>query len=813
MPNIPKRRQAATINESVGSTPGDPSGGRTEQALAQLGGTAAAIGESLLQKRKQAEDSDFAFTKSMQDAEDLNHFVGELKKTTPESGDGYYDSIKQFTDERIRENQEAAPSSEASSMYLQRSGRMFSTARIHAENEEAQMRLGYQKKNIDDSADALSKGLIENPNDQHALGGLARLHEGIFKQVGTLYSPEEAKQKFEDVKGSVAKNYFKGLEVTGKYDLALQLLNVNAKDAGQQFDATTGVELDPADAAKLGLADQAEVDHLSFAGAKKVVERPGAAARPDIVARAKVAEGLTAEEQGALIARFQGLMKDKAQRDVSDLRQSVDDLRAHALTGGQIEDGEVKDLMTRAMASGLFERNEPGRLRILGNIDRSVLIGNVLSEVHTMKPADMANLDERIDRQAAAIASRRAKQFPGVESGKYSSFMAEDREQVKSAILTQAHAALQARAADPKAYVDQYLNAKPTTNLALAGKADEVQNVVADAVAKQQAIGISKPRVLSKSEAVGLVDMIQNTQNEAQAEHVISSLGESYGGYTGQVMNDLIDQGKLDPKYRVVNFVGDQPSRRRALGLIKNGEPIKKAYEKEFPENLDELTKQVSAQFSPYAQSLTQADPSGGKDEEVNSMRDLVLTAAAQAKLNNRTLSDKKAIESGMELIRQTYGDPIEVDNSSFIVPNRVFSKSQGAMVPVNKVLVEAAARGKFRKEALQGQLLLPPADQFKDIPVEEVQGAFLEQVKQTGRWITNRDQTGMMLVYTQGKYGEQPVLRKDGKPYEIQFEDVNATNDPEILRETTVFGRLNQRLREVKPVNEQDILRQRGIE
>lgn len=228
MPKIDLMGQGDLIQDQVrGADIPWQSYGRNYEAAAQLGEQAVQLGTEVLKKRKEANDTNYAFNKNLEDAVEINRYSEDLKKSLPDGADGYADKMKEFVQERVDKNLEDAPSLEAGNMYHNEARNRLAHEIINSEGYESKERARKYRQDISDGMTELSAGQMNDPDPERFVTDSDLFRRHVEANIGTTVNPEEGHDIVKKGLDQFAGATMHGYESQGRYEEALNLLKTD----------------------------------------------------------------------------------------------------------------------------------------------------------------------------------------------------------------------------------------------------------------------------------------------------------------------------------------------------------------------------------------------------------------------------------------------------------------------------------------------------------------------------------------------------------------------------------------------------------
>lgn len=224
MPTIPAGNERLGLIETSAPGANLAETGQQWGALIQAGKQISDVGFELEKKRRDAEDSSYAFNSKMEDLKEISEFEEELKKNTPADGADYYKKYNDFINTKYNQRMQNAPSERARRMYQESVQPMFTRAGIEAQGYENTTKAKYWKNSIFTKTDDLAKTYVDKPDYRSAPQMMTDLNTQVDSQVGTLYTPAEAEEIKKTLSAKVSNSLADGLALQERYSEGLKLL-------------------------------------------------------------------------------------------------------------------------------------------------------------------------------------------------------------------------------------------------------------------------------------------------------------------------------------------------------------------------------------------------------------------------------------------------------------------------------------------------------------------------------------------------------------------------------------------------------------
>lgn len=714
--------------------------GGSAAAVARLAGASTDFAFSLLEKRKEASDQDYAFTNAMKDQRDLEEYKQQLQLKMPKDYAGYTDSVNQWVQDRFEQNQQNAPSQTAKELYQRHAEPFLEKSLIDASHQEFQERAKSYVSNIHDDIDQTARLLTSTPLSSFAHDSMSQFKERLDQATGKIIDADTAKQLNDRVKNFLGKGvldglYAKGLENPkgGKTFFQQGIDILNGKVAG---DKNTGFDFQ----------------------------------------RNDLADGLLPHEKAAYLDKFARALKEQKRSNLDELHRRFADDIAQTTMGGPSSPTLFRDI-DAAVANGDITPEQ--RVRMYAEHNIADTSRSTIEQMKTTAPTEWMGLargnEARVDQVNQAFAAKDPTLIAASEPG----FMAAERKTYLARIAASGEQMLRERAADPAGYVlknfpDANLKARMAATSDPAANQDYIQSLLA----RQRQLGIPDQvqRVTTKDEASQIATNLGGAANEQAAAQQFSLLERKYGPYFSRVFGEMVDDNKIDAKYWVASYVNDPFARQRILANVINSKDIDKAFREKYPAGADQkaLTDAVKANADPIVSSIAQQSAGGGSIAKANAMNDVVEQEAKKLMITSG-LSTEDAAKKAATVLSTHYGN-IQRANSNVTYPRYVGGQ------PVNPTLLEAFMESHLRKDAFDQMGVASPNDQVKD--------RFYSDLEQFGRWVPNSGGDGVRLEFQNPVDGRRvPILRKDGSVVEYKFLDITQKADQKTLDQAGKSG------------------------
>jgi hypothetical protein len=199
--------------------------GAQYKAAAQAGEGIEGLGLQLMNKRKEANDANYAFNSSFKYAQDYQKESENFQQNSPLGMDGYAANMSKFSTDYYDQVMKNAPSDDARRIFDQYGRRTMMDNAIGADKFEFVEKAKKQQADISTNGDELSKSLMDHPDYNTFADRLNILKGQINAGVGTAYeSQEQANADTKKASNQAAVGLMEGLISQGRYGEGLMVL-------------------------------------------------------------------------------------------------------------------------------------------------------------------------------------------------------------------------------------------------------------------------------------------------------------------------------------------------------------------------------------------------------------------------------------------------------------------------------------------------------------------------------------------------------------------------------------------------------------
>lgn len=325
---------------------------------------------------------------------------------------------------------------------------------------------------------------------------------------------------------------------------------------------------------------------------------------------------------------------------------------------------------------------------------------------------------------------------------------------------------LASRAADPAGHflaADPELQALAATFQDAAAQGLSVQGAIFDRLARRQearqaagGVPAFARRVLPQGQAKALVAQTLEGDPSRRAQRLrdlAGSLDARFGESADRVLDELVTAG-LPQEAQILRALGDDPA---ASTRVARALDQKKDIEKQIDKfDRDKIASRVDRELAPFLDTLMQASNGAALS---NSYRE-TMEATANYLVVVEGMSPKKAAEEAARPFNESY---------TFFETYRVPKGFDAGAVERG-----AAAELARLVDGGRGSGLAPNAGDAR-LTEDQRRVLYADVVAQGAAWITNDDESGLILVDDFGR----PVIAADGAPVARGFDELVATAPP----------------------------------
>jgi hypothetical protein len=436
--------------------------------------------------------------------------------------------------------------------------------------------------------------------------------------------------------------------------------------------------------------------------------------------------------------KIQEALNQQAAAQRFTFNQTVQDHEAMARTGQM-----PQTLLTEQAFLNMYPKDAAQGQAEYNNYRSAMQVGNYVSQLANMSPAD-------------AQTTYQSLTPPSNESG----FAARSKDQELFAKAMQQKA--QALKEDPVSFVQAnstLVNGKYRNMVANPNDPQAQHEYYAALIGEQQRQGIQFPKLLSKPEENNAIQQIQNTTGMQRAT-VLQTMSQQYGDFWPQAAGQL-QQNKALPSGTISIMTAPTLPAMQAAANVAD---VKlEDLQKTVPDHKDlddEIQKQLSQFYSSFPIEAR-------SNKNVSDLADTVSKVAYQNYLASNKHSVSTATQSAMDMFvgadKYNYINNKGADRTVRVPKNYNSDNIQTNLrTTIDNLDINTVDTG--------GATLLRNAWNMQ----EDANG-YLNQIKSTGYWETNADETGARLFFIGHNNVIYPVKDKTGKQITQSFENISS--------------------------------------
>lgn len=418
--------------------------------------------------------------------------------------------------------------------------------------------------------------------------------------------------------------------------------------------------------------------------------------------------------------------------------------------------------------------------RILDGLYTQQIAGQAFSTVQLGTPAELQALRDDL-RDGSGPVSQLLRLRRGTRMNEDGTVLEEDRAgdvsargEIRNVLDQRIQQRNQQLAADPAQFVlaDPNVREAATRAAAEPQNPQAMQNYVTATLAEQARLGVpeSEHRVLAKAQSQAIVaDLLRSDPGQGSAENPdgpalrLQSLARSYGEAWPHVFQDLVRDGNLPAEYQVLavtpSAIGQADyarllsAARQAGGMSQFRDAVRRAA----PVEEARLSREANTYIAPFTRTALASGQTGG-DRLAGMVGGAVESLAAYYVF--------RGMSAGDALQRAT--DRIVNDKYEILGTMRVPRTTSDGR-PLGLAPVQVAQAEVMRALTPEG---LADIGGNPQVPPDE-RRAIAFRAAQSGFWVANERDSGVVLMMELENGGRLPVRRQDGARVELFFDNL----------------------------------------
>lgn len=742
--------------------------GQVSRAFGNIAKVAQNFGQDLMEKRKAAEDANYAFKRASQDMMDIEAFSEELQLKMPRDYKGYADEVEKFIQEKFEASQKEAVSETARQLYARKVGDHFSGAIIKARGTERVQRAESYIYDFEEESRKAANFQLSNPNVSLAQFQIESLIEGINEQKGVSLTDMQATALKRKEVGNVQYNLFEGLYLDEQYATGLNLLMGSAEGEGKATATGKKEKVTLEAALSIGWIDTDQYEKLKAQGKTHFVgtRDPKISGAGMKINAAILTSELSPAQKEELIRKFSKAAEEKKSFQFSQIIDRANDTIV-ALRAGREPDRALVSEVLGAIRSKTYDKAQTEKLiRTYADFLIAEGTGHVRRQFVNAPRSEWDQIELENEKYNQRQLDAIAKDHPDIAALKFKeAFMAATKDAAQRRFVDAAkQGIISAQNENPVQYVIENVpGMTKKQGFILSGDPRVTQQYLAEIIQHQKRLEIpeSAQRLTTPGERAALGELI-NAGTARQTAERISQLQDQFGKHFPRIMNELVAAKKIDPALLMTTHVEGLDDRERIASNVKNGKEIKKAFS---DADLDgkALTSEINAVMNDYRSALIRSGADGENVRQFNAIYDQVEIEAKKIMIDRGDISPAEAAQEAVSILTNTL-PPLTSGNSTIILPRRLNGQI------VNRTTVDAYIRSHTTAKA------------FEQMGVEIPQGmekeTFYEHLENFGRWELVDNNTAIKLVIDHPQSRRIEVIDKNGKPIKRSLLDITYEMD-----------------------------------
>lgn len=474
-----------------------------------------------------------------------------------------------------------------------------------------------------------------------------------------------------------------------------------------------------------------------------------------------ILDHMTPDQIGSYKDRLIRLQKAEAEVSQHTLNLKADDVKTAYMDGMKVPDDAFNALVEQSKTM-----KPADRAVFVDNLNMSRHYGTLLNQMKTLPVEDMQKFTTYKADHGQDIFNLASRQK-----------MADEFQKTATKIVDQR------KNQAPDFWVSNDQTVKLSSMQAMDVKNPAAMDAYSKTItAKKLADKSSSTQVLTTDMSKHYSTLIKATNSEA-ANSVAESLQQGFGRDYGNVVNDMVKNQHLTEDYAMAMHVQDPDSRKALFENLINKKKIEIAYDG----RADKSKSEENALFSdPKVMGLKQAiiaNSGSTKDLWVTNGIDSLLKNEYKANRVNG-MNESDSLKSAVKKVIANNFDVATSGKSS--IP--LMGKYKGMKDDVEGFMDDAVGTHILNKLDLVVPQSYADFGQKAGKSQEEMRSRYLTELSQTGKWILNDAQNGLKLVRPQGNDKISTPMDKNGRPFEVKFDDMkNFMATMEVARQKEI--------------------------
>lgn len=299
-------------------------------------------------------------------------------------------------------------------------------------------------------------------------------------------------------------------------------------------------------------------------------------------------------------------------------------------------------------------------------------------------------------------------------------------------------------------------------------------------IAKAKALAVASgvtPRITTDQQAQKIgMELSASMSDPYVSANYLQKLEQQYGAELPTVIAEVHEKDKsVDPSIIIAANMYEDGSKFQILENIRNRKTIEKSFSDGFAaDQKNNLKEQINVQVDKFQAGISDSGSQMGSIKMSSVFRDQIEIQAQKLMLAGRSSSD--AVAQATDTIIGKNFALIPTSSSTVLVPKNYSTAAiQGFFQENDPRRNPLGSANEISPRLISKFNIGVPAKVIKNnpsVPEQELQRRYFGLIKSQGKWVTNANQTGANLIYSdQGVL--KPVLNKDGKPVTTDFKDI----------------------------------------
>lgn len=666
---------------------------------------------------------------------------------------------------------------------------------------------------VKSSQDAITR-VYNNPDPALLASEITRMNKEIdgytkiSQETGVPALTTETAQKLKDAfYTDTAKNMMRGMIDRQQYGKALGLLGASQQDM-EEFN-----EFTPDMAKQMGFITDQEARTLADKGERFKVptmtkkDKAHTKLTPE---EALVMRSLNDDQRASMTQQIKAKMKERTELRLSDLNAEINAIEFLGENGSLSDGARINKVLGQINSNPDLPPVAKGRLahKVLSAKAMSEQMQQILTVPKGEQQALAVRTAESIDKYTSELAKNNPQLRDMGKDFTAQATKAQALQRVQTAIKDM-NERLKVDSVPLALSTDKHLNdlkmAAGDAGRTIEGN-QALKKYNDTLIAKANYLGYPA-RILSDQDVFKYTDEITKITDAYETSQFLGGLKQTYGEHYPKMMSEIISKNPDMKAYAALTYANESVARELVDG-IKN----KKAIDKEFKDG------GAFADSGTLIKSAAAAEMTSFRNIFVNSGMDtsnLTMIQGIQEAVEIKARRDivngnKDPVKATKDAYKSVIGDQyhiVESGRSSVLIPRNlggnksseprrveafidVYSEPQNyrdlnIAIPKKEFAAQQGAKA-ATKAVLEGG--------FKEITTEAIKDRYYGELAKRSRWVTTKDQSGVMLMERDPETGvEQPLFDTYGRPIQKSYAQIKD-NPPDKVNERFINPKNKQK-------------------